>query len=104
MTQRITDLEGRLEAAYKRSDKNPAAVALGSIRSEKKTQAARANGKKGGRPKNPKPTCIARHDYKTVNNPYKDGKRSPKSFEGVEWRTEKVCVNCGDVLPIHQEK
>jgi hypothetical protein len=31
--------------------KDPAAVALGSIRSESKAEAARANGKKGGRPK-----------------------------------------------------
>lgn len=31
--------------------KNPAAVALGKIRSKKKAKAARENGKKGGRPK-----------------------------------------------------
>jgi hypothetical protein len=31
--------------------KNPAAVALGSIKSKKKAAAARENGKKGGRPK-----------------------------------------------------
>jgi hypothetical protein len=31
--------------------KNPAAVALGSIRSEKKAAAARLNGRKGGWPK-----------------------------------------------------
>jgi hypothetical protein len=31
--------------------KDPAAVALGSIKSESKAEAARANGKKGGRPK-----------------------------------------------------
>lgn len=31
--------------------KNPAAVALGSIKTKKKAQAARENGKKGGRPK-----------------------------------------------------
>ena len=35
--------------------KNPAAVALGKIKSEKKSAAARENGKLGGRPKNPKP-------------------------------------------------
>ena len=29
---------------------NPAAVALGSIKSDKKAQASRENGKKGGRP------------------------------------------------------
>jgi hypothetical protein len=31
--------------------KNPAAVALGSIKSEKKAAAVRENGKKGGRPR-----------------------------------------------------
>ena len=33
-------------------EKNPAAVALGSIKSEKKAKSSRENGKKGGRPKN----------------------------------------------------
>jgi len=32
-------------------NKNPAAVALGSIKTKKKAEAARKNGKKGGRPK-----------------------------------------------------
>lgn len=32
--------------------KNPHAVALGSIKSEKKAKSSRENGKKGGRPKN----------------------------------------------------
>lgn len=32
-------------------EKNPAAVALGSIKSQKKSMAARKNGKKGGRPR-----------------------------------------------------
>lgn len=32
------------------SKRNPAAVALGSIKTEKKSAAARQNGKKGGRP------------------------------------------------------
>ena len=34
--------------------KNPAAVALGKIRTAKKAAAARENGKKGGRPKKKK--------------------------------------------------
>jgi hypothetical protein len=32
-------------------EKNPAAVALGSIKSDKKAKSSRENGKKGGRPK-----------------------------------------------------
>lgn len=35
--------------------KNPAAVALGKIKSDKKAAAARENGKKGGRPRKVKP-------------------------------------------------
>lgn len=35
--------------------KNPAAVALGSIKSKKKAKASRENGKKGGRPRKVKP-------------------------------------------------
>lgn len=33
--------------------KNPAAVALGSIKTAKKAKSSRKNGKKGGRPKVP---------------------------------------------------
>jgi len=36
------------------SEKNPAAVALGSIKSKKKAKASRRNGKLGGRPKKKK--------------------------------------------------
>lgn len=32
-------------------EKNPAAVALGSIKSKKKAKSSRRNGKKGGRPR-----------------------------------------------------
>lgn len=35
----------------KAMDKNPAAVALGSIKSKKKAKSSKENGKKGGRPK-----------------------------------------------------
>lgn len=35
----------------KSQDKNPAAVALGSIKSKKKALTSKENGKKGGRPK-----------------------------------------------------
>lgn len=35
----------------KEKQKNPAAVALGSIRTERKAKAVRENGKKGGRPR-----------------------------------------------------
>ena len=48
MTKPITDLEGRLDAALKRSE---AAKYLGSIKSRKKATSSRKNGKKGGRPK-----------------------------------------------------
>ena len=41
--------------------KNPAAVALGSIKSKKKARASRLNGKKGGRPKKT-PTPITNED------------------------------------------
>jgi hypothetical protein len=34
--------------------KNPAAVAMGSIKTEKKAISSRENGKKGGRPKKKK--------------------------------------------------
>lgn len=48
------DADGRMieQLAVITSDfKNPAATALGSIRSERKAAAARENGKLGGRPK-----------------------------------------------------
>ena len=41
------------------TEKNPAAVALGSIKSKKKAKSSRLNGKKGGRPKK-----AALHDNK----------------------------------------
>lgn len=40
-----------MDAAFKRAEKNPAAVSLGSIKSKKKAESSRKNGKKGGRPK-----------------------------------------------------
>ncbi len=39
------------------TNKNPAAVSLGKIKTEKKAKAARENGKLGGRPKK-KPTPL----------------------------------------------
>jgi hypothetical protein len=49
---RIFDFWSDLEATEKHFVfKNEAAVALGSIRSEKKAKSSRENGKKGGRPK-----------------------------------------------------
>ena len=42
-------------------EKNQFAVALGSIKSEKKARASRLNGKKGGRPKKT-PTPITNED------------------------------------------
>lgn len=42
--------------------KNPAAVALGSIKTKKKAQSSRRNGKKGGRPKKLTPTPITNED------------------------------------------
>ena len=38
--------------------KNPAAVSLGKIKTEKKAKAARENGIKGGRPKKPSPNTV----------------------------------------------
>lgn len=35
----------------KTNEKNPAAVALGSIKSDKKSRSSKENGKLGGRPK-----------------------------------------------------
>ncbi len=56
----ISDL---LAYAQKRiGEKNQFAVALGSIKSEKKATASRLNGKKGGRPKHITPTPITNED------------------------------------------
>lgn len=41
--------------------KNPAAVALGKIKSDKKAAAARENGKKGGRPRNATTAMLTRN-------------------------------------------
>ena len=65
MTKPITDLEGRLDAAFKRADKNPAAVALGSMTSERKKKSSRENGKLGGAPKG------KRKQRKKANHPPK---------------------------------
>lgn len=60
--------------------KNPAAVALGSIKSEKKAKAVRENGKKGGRP-------VGSRNHKT----------GQFSYEG---NYERMCI-CGHTLGIH---
>ena len=46
--------------------KNPAAVALGKIKSRARAKASRENGKLGGRPKKPK--RIARHSNIVLDN------------------------------------
>lgn len=52
---------------------NPAAVALGSISTDRKAAAARLNGAKGGRPKNPPCEKCEGTRWKTVEK--KNGKR-----------------------------
>lgn len=59
--------------------KNPHAVALGSIKSKKKAEQARLNGKKGGRPK--KNSFISPEEYsqkikQTVFQVKRRGKRN----------------------------
>ena len=60
MAFRIRTIKARLRNGWRKlvakssndmKIKNAAAVALGSIKSEKKVKAARENGKKGGRPR-----------------------------------------------------
>jgi len=43
-------------------EKNPYAVALGSIKSEKKAKSSKENGKKGGRPKKLKDNLKNNHE------------------------------------------
>lgn len=38
--------------------------------------------------------CPFKHNYKLVNNRYKNGKQV---IENGEWVTEKVCEKCGEV-------
>jgi len=52
--------------------KNPAAVALGKMKSAAKSKAARENGKLGGRPRKPKRVARRANDGampRAVNNP-----------------------------------
>ncbi len=48
--------------------KNPAAVALGKIKSKKKAAASRRNGKKGGRPKKVIASTESDRASRTINN------------------------------------
>lgn len=72
------------ENMEEKSNKNLAAVALGSIKSEKKAAAARENGKKGGRPK--KPYYMTDHFHC-----WKQGK-SPAC--GIPLEKHMVCCLC----------
>lgn len=55
-------------------DKNPAAVALGSIKSTRKAEAARENGKRGGRMSYAEKQFVAKYPHgravMTTNKPY----------------------------------
>lgn len=53
--------------------KNPSAVALGSVKSDKKAKASRENGKRGGRPK-----------HKNQQNENNNGSRSANGWVSLD--------------------
>jgi hypothetical protein len=52
-------------------NKNPAAVALGKMKSAAKSKAARENGKLGGRPRKPKRVARRANDPSSATTPSK---------------------------------
>ena len=42
--------------------------------------------------------CKIRHNFKLVNNHYKNGKPDTENFSTGEWRTENKCTECGYII------
>lgn len=79
-----------IEATLAEAEKNPAAVALGRIKSEKKSAAARENGRKGGRP-NPYRRVT---DQNYVDRIY----RAPESGHWAGWMDADAVAYHGELV------